>query len=139
MNRFIPTKKNRRRKSLDKNITSMLKSLIERKETLMRTGQTNTDDLLGLLLQSNDENSLQSSPQNKNGNKMTIKEIIEECKQFYIAGRETSSSLLTWTMVILAMHPDWQEKAREEVLTVCGKEHPDAKTISQLKSVSTAL
>ncbi|XP_027069200.2 cytochrome P450 72A397-like [Coffea arabica] len=137
--RFIPTKKSQRRKSLDKNITSMLRTLIERKRTLMRTGQTNSDDLLGLLLQSNDENSLQSSPHNKNGNKMTIKEIIEECKQFYIAGRETSSSLLTWTMVILAMHPDWQEKAREEVLTVCGKEHPDAKTISQLKSVTMIL
>ncbi|CDP03103.1 unnamed protein product [Coffea canephora] len=136
---FIPTKKSQRRKSLDKNITSMLRTLIERKRTLMRTGQTNTDDLLGLLLQSNDENSLQSSPYNKDGNKMTIKEIIEECKQFYIAGRETSSSLLTWTMVILAMHPEWQEKAREEVLTVCGKEHPDAKTISQLKSVTMIL
>ncbi|XP_027074355.1 cytochrome P450 CYP72A616 [Coffea arabica] len=137
--RFIPTRKNRRRKSLDKNITSMLRSLIERKETLMRTGQTNTDDLLGLLLQSNDENSLQSSPQNKNGNKMTIKEIIEECKQFYIAGQETTSSLLTWTMIILAMHPEWQEQAREEVLALCGKQHPDAKTISQLKTVTMIL
>ena len=139
MNRFIPTKKSQRRKSLDKNITSMLRTLIERKRTLMRTGQTNSDDLLGLLLQSYDENSLQSSPHNKNGNKMTIKEIIEECKQFYIAGQETTSSLLTWTMIILAMHPEWQEQAREEVLALCGKQHPDAKTISQLKTVSTAL
>ncbi|KAL3535543.1 hypothetical protein ACH5RR_004004 [Cinchona calisaya] len=128
--RFIPTKKSQRRRSLDKSITSMLRTLIERKATLMKTGQTNREDLLGLLLQSNDETN------NKHGNKMTIKEIIEECKQFYIAGHETTSSLLTWTMIVLAMHPDWQDKAREEVLTVCGKEHPDAKTISQLKTVN---
>lgn len=135
MNRFIPTKKNRRLKNLHKSITSMLRTLIERKENMMSTGQTNEHDLLGLLLKPNNENRAS----NTNDTKMTMKEIIEECRHLYVAGHQTTSSLLTWTMVVVAMHPIWQDKAREEVLKVCGKNHPDAKTIGQLKTWSSYL
>lgn len=114
----------------------MLRTIIQRKESMMRTRETNGEDLLSLLLQSNNENSLESTTNNKNNMHMTMEEIIEECKQFYLAGHETTSSLLTWTMIVLAMHPNWQDKAREEVLRVCGKQQPNASMISQLKIVS---
>lgn len=29
---------------------------------------------------------------------------------------------ITWTQIILAMHPSWHERAREEVLHICGKD-----------------
>lgn len=114
----------------------MLRTIIQRKESMMRTRETNGEDLLSLLLQSNNENSLESTTNNKSNMHMTMEEIIEECKQFYLAGHETTSSLLTWTMIVLAMHPNWQDKAREEVLRVCGKQQPNASMISQLKIVS---
>lgn len=114
----------------------MLRTIIQRKESMMRTRETNGEDLLSLLLQSNNENSLESTTNNKNNMHMTMEEIIEECKQFYLAGHETTSSLLTWTMIVLAMHPNWQDKAREEVLRVCGKQQLNAAMISQLKIVS---
>lgn len=114
----------------------MLRTIIQRKESMMRTRETNGEDLLSLLLQSNNENSLESTTNNKNNMHMTMEEIIEECKQFYLAGHETTSSLLTWTMIVSAMHPNWQDKAREEVLRVCGKQQPNAAMISQLKIVS---
>lgn len=114
----------------------MLRTIIQRKESMMRTRETNGEDLLSLLLQSNNENSLESTTNNKNNMHMTMEETIEECKQFYLAGHETTSSLLTWTMIVSAMHPNWQDKAREEVLRVCGKQQPNAAMISQLKIVS---
>ena len=93
--------------------------------------QINSDDadLLGLLL-------LQCKG-NEGG--MTIDDVIEECKLFYIAGQETSASLLTWTMILLSMHPNWQQKAREEVLRLCGNKTPNFDVINHLKIVSTKI
>jgi PHYB activation tagged suppressor 1 len=64
--------------------------------------------------------------------------MLEECKTFFFAGKQTTTNLLAWATVLLAMHPEWQERARREVLDVCGpdelpsKEHlPRLKTVSQ--------
>ncbi|WCJ42773.1 Cytochrome P450 72A225 [Euphorbia peplus] len=136
--RFVPTKKNLRRKTLNTEITSVLRDLVQRKQNAIRTRQSKVDDLLSLLLHSSDqENSGNSSDSNTNS--MTIEEVIEECKVFYFAGQETTASLLTWTMVVLAMHPEWQEKARQEVLQVCGNNKPDFDALTHLRIVTMIL
>lgn len=67
---------------------------------------------------------------------MDIEEIIKECKVFYFAGKERTAHLLTWA-TLLASNREWQDKARDEVLRVCGKfEHPNAENLSNLKIVS---
>lgn len=38
--------------------------------------------------------------------------------------------------MLLAINPEWQEQAREEVRRVFGTRHPDADSLSQLKIVS---
>jgi hypothetical protein len=38
---------------------------------------------------------------------------------------ETRSLLFTWTMIVLSMHPEWQEPVREEVLALFGKNKPE--------------
>lgn len=47
----------------------------------------------------------------------------------------TTASLLVWTMLSLCMLRNWQERAREEVFKVCGKE-PIFYDLNQLKVVS---
>lgn len=117
----------------------MLRNIIQNKWNAMRTEQSKADDLLGLLLQSNNQESLPENECNKKSNEMTLEEVIEECKQFYLAGQETTASWLTWIIIVLAMHPSWQEKAREEVLQICGNREPNFESISHLKIVSILL
>ncbi|KAL9224221.1 hypothetical protein vseg_000282 [Gypsophila vaccaria] len=135
--RFIPTKKNRRRKELDKMITSMLTELVKKRENAIIRDESKTEDLLGLLLHSNRQGPGNSQGQKFDG--MTIEEVIEECKQFYLAGQETTASLLTWTVIVLAMHPDWQEKARHEILQACGRECITFEGIKNLNIVTMIL
>ncbi|CAM0907090.1 unnamed protein product [Alopecurus aequalis] len=67
---------------------------------------------------------------------LTPEEIIEESKNFFFAGKETLSSLLTWATVALAMHPEWQDRARQEVLDVVGRhELPTKDHLPKLKTL----
>ena len=89
------------------------------------------EDFLGLHLKAHSASDRNS--------KITVQEIIDQCKTFYSAGQTTSSILLSWTILLLAIHTDWQEKAREEVFELFGQQPPNPEGISRLKSVSKLL
>ncbi|XP_054799023.1 cytochrome P450 CYP72A616-like [Prosopis cineraria] len=128
--RFVPTRKNRRRYQLYNKIIALLKNMIQQREEAMKRGELRAGlDLMDLLLQCKEESN----------NDLTIEDVIEECKLFYFAGQETTATLLTWTMICLSIHQNWQEKARQEVLEICGKRKPDSGTINRLKIVSMIL
>jgi len=133
--RFLPTKLNKRMKANAREVEGLLKGIITKRERAMKEG-LNNDDLLGLLLESNAKESQESGSARPT---MTTEDIIGELKLFYFAGMETTAVLLTWTMVVLSMHPEWQDRAREEVLRVFGKNQPDSEGIYQLKTVTMIL
>lgn len=105
-------------------LTNIVKNRVAAKDT---TGYGN--DMLGVLLEG-------CTAENGQNPLMNMDEIIEECKTFYLAGHETSSQLLTWTMFLLSTYPEWQEKLRQEVLRECGKEIPVGDTLNKLKLVN---
>ncbi|KAG9447963.1 hypothetical protein H6P81_014091 [Aristolochia fimbriata] len=135
--RYFPTKDNYRRKEIDRRVRALLKDMIMNREKVMKMGQTSENDLLGLMMESNIRDSHEHDQALYS---MSIEDIIEECKLFFFAGQETTAVLLTWTIVVLSMHPDWQQRAREEVLQFIGKaETPSINDINNLKIVTMIL
>ncbi|XP_059304016.1 cytochrome P450 734A1-like [Lycium ferocissimum] len=131
--RFLPTKKNRISWRLDKEVRKSLMKLIEERRKIS-THQLLSDecpnDLLEVMIKAT------TSHEYRNSSNITVNDIVEECKTIFFAGKHTTSNLLTWTTILLAMHPQWQELAREEVLRVCGaRDIPSKDDLAKLKTL----
>uniref|UniRef100_A0ACD6AE88 Uncharacterized protein n=1 Tax=Avena sativa TaxID=4498 RepID=A0ACD6AE88_AVESA len=137
--RFFPTKKNRMSWGLDREIRRGLVRLIGRRSDAAaeeheakEKGSCNGGfkDLLGLMINARDK---KSQP-------MPVEDMVEECKTFFFAGKQTTTNLLAWATVLLAMHPEWQDRARQEVVAVCGPgELPTKEHLHKLKTVGMIL
>ena len=55
------------------------------------------------------------------GEAMPDRLIIDNLVTFLVAGHETTSQALTWSLYLLALFPEWQGRVREEVLRVVGQ------------------
>ena len=68
--------------------------------------ETTSDDLLQMLLDARYEDT---------GLPMDTQQVLEESLILFIAGHETTSNALAWTLYLLSHHPHWQQEAYNEV------------------------
>ncbi|PQP91688.1 uncharacterized protein Pyn_09761 [Prunus yedoensis var. nudiflora] len=130
ISKFFKTRDEIESEKLEKGIHASIIEMVKKRETKTITGENDSfgSDFLGLLLKANHE-------ANEN-QRISVQELIDECKTFYFAGQETTNTLLAWTVFLLALHTDWQEEARKEVLQLFGKQTPNLDGIGKLKTMS---
>ncbi|KAE8811577.1 Secologanin synthase [Hordeum vulgare] len=131
---YLPTKRNRRKWMLEKKLRSTLMRIINSRLASQGSGYGN--DLLGLMLEGCTETE-QGGKQEQLS--LSMEEILHECKTFFFAGYETTSLLLTWTVFLLSVYPEWQERLRAEVLREVGKGDPSGDNLGKLKEMTMVL
>ncbi|XVF43277.1 hypothetical protein PTKIN_Ptkin02bG0027500 [Pterospermum kingtungense] len=112
---------------LVKGIHNSVMGIVKKREEKVASGEANSfgTDFLGSLI-----NGYHDADQK---NRLCVQDLVDECKTFYFAGQETTNSLLAWAVLLLAIHQDWQEKARQEVIKVFGNRNPHSEGIGRLK------
>jgi len=121
----------KRMSKIDRELKSFLKDMVITREKALKEGGAEEEDLLGSILKSNRKEIEKSGHQNG----MSVEDVVQECKFFYLSGQDTTTLFLTWTMILLSKYQNWQERAREEVLQVFGDKKPDFEGLSRLKMV----
>ncbi|KAJ7548617.1 hypothetical protein O6H91_07G019400 [Diphasiastrum complanatum] len=129
---YLPTPKNLNRLKIRKTIEDKLRQIVEKR---LQQNETQHNDLLAIMISAYKSQLLG----NQKNLRMSIQDIVDECKTFFFAGHETTASLLTWTTMLLSLHPDWQERVRAEVMDICGRRTPTSGMLSQLKLVGMVL
>ncbi|CAL8156055.1 unnamed protein product [Prunus armeniaca] len=130
LSRFVKTNDEIEMEKLEKRIRETIIEIVKKRERKVMPGEEESlgSDFLGLLLKAyHDTNDNQ---------RISLDDLVDECKTFYLAGHETTATFLAWTVFLLALHTDWQEEARKEVLQVFGKQTPNPKGIAKLKTIS---
>ncbi|KAF3443893.1 hypothetical protein FNV43_RR13583 [Rhamnella rubrinervis] len=134
--RFFPSKYNREIKSKKLEVELLLMEIIQSRKDCVEIGRSSSygNDLLGMLL-----NEMQKKKGISNGFSLNLQLIMDECKTFFFAGHETTALLLTWTVMLLASNPSWQERVRAEVKQVCNGETPSVDHLSKLSLLNMVI
>ncbi|XP_058536475.1 cytochrome P450 3A6-like [Ochotona princeps] len=93
-----------------RDVTDFLKTFVEKiKEERLKDNKKHRVDFLQLLINS------QNSKEVDSYKALTDTELVAQSIAFLFAGYETTSNTLSFTMYLLATHPDIQQKLQQEV------------------------
>jgi cytochrome P450 len=123
---YVPTPANQKFKRALGTIDEVIYGIIDQR----RTAPSEQNDLLGMLLKARDDSS---------GEKMTDKQIRDEVITIFSAGHETTANLLSWTLYLLARHPDILARVRQELDGLLQGRIPNAEDLQQLSYTRTVL
>ena len=102
--KWMPRFFSRSTKDTAADIRRLITDLTQRRMDAIEAG-TAPDDLPTKIMTTQDPET---------GATFSTDEIVDQVAIFFLAGHETSASALAWTLYLLAMYPDWQDKLAEE-------------------------
>ena len=106
---FLPLKKHKRFRSSVSHIENLIQSIIHEK----RTSGIYKNDLLSSLMQVKDADT---------GEVMSDKQLRDEILTIFLAGHETTAMTMSWMFYYICLYPHIQQKIRDEIFGICGKE-----------------
>jgi cytochrome P450 len=123
---YVPTPANQKFKRALGTIDDVIYGIIDQR----RAAPSEQNDLLDMLLKARDDSS---------GEKMTDKQIRDEVITIFSAGHETTANLLSWTLYLLARHPDILARVRQELDDLLQGGMPNAEDLQQLAYTKAVL
>ncbi|MFF3247314.1 cytochrome P450 [Streptomyces sp. NPDC002870] len=123
----LPIRANR---DFDAAAATLRKVIDEVVTTARRSGHTDRDDLLSLLLAAQDTDT---------GESLSDLEVRDELSTILFAGAETTASTLAWTLHELAHHPDVQKQLVAEIEEVVGDRPVAIEDVPRLRGIRRVL
>ncbi len=109
----IPTPRNKKYLAAVAKVEEVIYEIIDgRRTTIERDPEVRYDDLLDMLMRTEDEET---------GETMSNGQIRDEVTTIFMAGHETTANALSWALYLLAKHPEVVEKIKEETREVFAK------------------
>jgi cytochrome P450 len=118
---WVPTPSNRRLRASARKVDEMILGIIDARRR--RPGDGGQDDLLSLLIRARDED----------GSSMTDAQVRDEAVTLFLAGHETTALALTYSLYLLATHPECQARLVDELDRVLGGRAPGLGDLENLK------
>jgi cytochrome P450 len=107
-------------------LDDVVESIIEQR----RRFPGDSDDLLAMLMEARDEET---------GSAMDDMQLRDEVMTLMLAGHETTSTALSWTLYLLSQHPDTRERLEAEVDAVLGDRTPSIEDVPRLTYANMVL
>ncbi|MDU8929763.1 cytochrome P450 [Alisedimentitalea sp. MJ-SS2] len=121
--RWFPRFHSRQTKSTARDIRGLITRLTAQRMDEITAG-TAPDDLATKIMTTADPLT---------GDVFDTEEMVDQVAIFFLAGHETSASALAWSLYLLAMHPEWQDKLAVEAQFELEPEKIFFSTMSKLK------
>lgn len=126
--RFLPSRQQKEIDNLEKEIESLIWEAVKERERECLETSSNEKDLLHSLL----EGAINDDSVGENSSR---KFIVDNCKNIYFAGHESTAVAASWCLMLLALHPEWQSRIRDEMAQICPDGVLDAESVSKMKMV----
>jgi cytochrome P450 len=117
---WVPTPANRRLRAASRKVDELILGIIEARRR--DAGGPERHDLLALLIHARDED----------GGKMTDEQVRDEAVTLFLAGHETTALVLTYSLYLLATHPESQTRLADELAGVLDGRTPSLADLEHL-------
>ncbi|XLR30426.1 hypothetical protein S83_058326 [Arachis hypogaea] len=125
--RYLPTKNNREAKSLERELKNCILEVVKQREKSCHRNR----DFLQMLIEATKNSDLTQDA--------TETFIVDNCKNIYLAGSETTSLSIVWCLMLLASNQEWQDRVRAEALEICNGRIPDSHMLSKMKQLTMVI